>query len=150
MLNTIAGRIRRATFSGDKKPPGDEPFIPRRLTDADVSAVSAPTTPGTLTAPDGYFPPPPVEEIVPTLTSAKATVHSLYDIYDPPAQPPGTTRFVCISDTHSQTFNVPDGDVLLHSGDLSSYGRQADLEVTLNWLASLPHKIKMSVAGSFP
>lgn len=34
------------------------------------------------------------------------------------------TKFVCISDTHSQLkyVNIPDGDILLHSGDLTGRG----------------------------
>ncbi|KAF8813979.1 hypothetical protein BYT27DRAFT_7083116 [Phlegmacium glaucopus] len=32
------------------------------------------------------------------------------------------TRFVCISNTHSRTLDVPDGDALLHSGDLTNTG----------------------------
>ena len=58
---------------------------------------------------------------------------------------PGTswTRFVCISDTHSRKFRVPQGDVLLHAGDLSSQGCLEHLETTLQWLKSLDHRVKM-------
>ncbi|KDR66481.1 hypothetical protein GALMADRAFT_80777 [Galerina marginata CBS 339.88] len=58
------------------------------------------------------------------------------------------TRFVCISDTHSRTFNVPDGDVLLHSGDLTNMGTVADFKKTMEWLYGLPHKIKIIIAGN--
>mgnify|MGYP000894258806 CR=1 FL=1 len=38
---------------------------------------------------------------------------------------PGFIRFVCISDTHcdDEAFNnVPDGDVLIHTGDFTHVG----------------------------
>ncbi|KAH9474535.1 Metallophosphoesterase domain-containing protein 1 [Psilocybe cubensis] len=66
------------------------------------------------------------------------------------AKPPRTaeekadwTRFVCISDTHARTFDVPDGDVLLHSGDLTNLGTEADFQKTAEWLYCLPHKTKI-------
>jgi len=34
-----------------------------------------------------------------------------------------TIRFVCISDTHCNSINLPDGDVLIHSGDFTSTGK---------------------------
>ena len=43
---------------------------------------------------------------------------------------PHWTRFVLISDTHSRTgLQVPDGDILIHAGDLSSYGTPSQLKV---------------------
>jgi hypothetical protein len=41
------------------------------------------------------------------------------------------TRFICVSDTHCNTFDVPDGDFLLHAGDLTHSVR-------------LPHSIPLS------
>ncbi|TFK21206.1 hypothetical protein FA15DRAFT_672766 [Coprinopsis marcescibilis] len=58
------------------------------------------------------------------------------------------TRFVCISDTHSKTFDVPLGDVLLHSGDLSNLGTVRGLTATMEWLYGLPHKVKIIIAGN--
>ena len=65
----------------------------------------------------------------------------------PAADPEGAqwTRFVCISDTHSQTFIVPDGDVLLHSGDLMAKVNVLEFQATMDWLYELPHPVKMSV-----
>lgn len=82
-----------------------------------------------------------------TLRSAKdrEIVHLEYD--DPlnvPSVPSGYTRFVCVSDTHSRRFPVPDGDVLLHSGDLTNTGTLAEFEQTMDWICGLPHKLKMS------
>ncbi len=64
--------------------------------------------------------------------------------YDPEKPDARWTRFVCISDTHSVIdFPVPDGDILLHSGDMTTVGRVADLQKTLQWLSRLPHAAKM-------
>ncbi|KAG2149321.1 Metallo-dependent phosphatase-like protein [Suillus clintonianus] len=61
----------------------------------------------------------------------------------PPHPGSNWTRFVCISDTHSHTFHIPAGDVLLHAGDLSSWGSLSQLIVTVEWLKSLNHPVKM-------
>ena len=61
----------------------------------------------------------------------------------PPHPGPGWTRFVCISDTHSRKYRVPPRDVLLHGGDLSSWGHPSQLATTIEWLKSLEHPVKM-------
>ncbi|KIJ60615.1 hypothetical protein HYDPIDRAFT_183527 [Hydnomerulius pinastri MD-312] len=66
----------------------------------------------------------------------------------PPHPGPGWTRFVCISDTHSRKFRVPSGDVLLHGGDLSSWGSLSELTKTVEWLKTLDHPVKIMVAGN--
>ncbi|KAF8833592.1 Metallo-dependent phosphatase [Paxillus ammoniavirescens] len=66
----------------------------------------------------------------------------------PPHPGPGWTRFICISDTHSRTYRVPSGDVLLHAGDLSSWGTLPQLTTTVEWLKTLDHPIKFLVAGN--
>ncbi|GJJ12500.1 hypothetical protein Clacol_006743 [Clathrus columnatus] len=79
--------------------------------------------------------------------SSSSRVYTTYDLNNPPGRPGSDwTRFVCISDTHSRIVPVPPGDVLLHAGDLSSHGTLRDLEITLNWLKSLPHPLKMSAS----
>jgi hypothetical protein len=89
----------------------------------------------------------PINELQPlTLSSPTSRVHIEYDpdkLEPKPAGPDSWTRFVCISDTHSKTFDVPEGDVLLHSGDLTRTGKLEDFEKTLEWLYELPHKVKM-------
>lgn len=67
---------------------------------------------------------------------------------NPPPTRPGWTRFVCVSDTHGKTFDVPDGDVLLHSGDLTNLGLLKEFNVTMLWLYALPHKTKIIIAGN--
>ncbi|KAJ7154659.1 Metallo-dependent phosphatase-like protein [Mycena filopes] len=58
------------------------------------------------------------------------------------------TRFVLLSDTHGRTCDVPDGDVLLHTGDLTEWGTLNELEKTMEWLCALPHRVKIIIAGN--
>ncbi|CAG8600774.1 1378_t:CDS:2 [Cetraspora pellucida] len=71
-------------------------------------------------------------------------------IQDKPA--PDWTRFVCVSDTHNkvslETYHVPEGDVLLHSGDLTEVGKLDQIKTAVNWIKSLPHKHKIVIAGN--
>ena len=57
-------------------------------------------------------------------------------------------KLVIIADTHGETPEVPDGDVLIHCGDISSRGDLAELEGFNQWFSSLPHKYKILVAGN--
>lgn len=95
-----------------------------------------------------FFIPPLVHApIPPRVDGAQSVAHLAYtNTTNPPPRPNlPHTRFICISDTHSQIFDVPLGDVLLHSGDLTSKGKIEDFQVTLDWLCALPHKLKMWV-----
>ncbi|TFK35271.1 Metallo-dependent phosphatase-like protein [Crucibulum laeve] len=66
----------------------------------------------------------------------------------PPKPSDAWTRFVCISDTHSHTFNVPEGDVLLHSGDITNAGQFEEFDRTITWLAGLKHQKKIIIGGN--
>ncbi|KAJ3877547.1 Metallo-dependent phosphatase-like protein [Lentinula edodes] len=79
---------------------------------------------------------------------SKNIVYLEYDLSNLPPSSPGHTRFVCISDTHTRRFPVPDGDVLLHSGDLTNTGTLQEFERTMNWIYELPHKVKIIIAGN--
>jgi Icc-related predicted phosphoesterase len=59
-------------------------------------------------------------------------------------------RLVCLSDTHNRTDGlvVPDGDLLLHAGDLTGHGKADEIAQAARWLASLPHRHKVVVAGN--
>ncbi|KDQ60608.1 hypothetical protein JAAARDRAFT_151133 [Jaapia argillacea MUCL 33604] len=81
------------------------------------------------------------------LTASRATVYLQYDEV-PPHPGDCWTRFVCISDTHSHKYVVPPGDVLLHSGDLCSYGALDTLTPTMEWLMTLSHPMKIIIAGN--
>jgi Icc-related predicted phosphoesterase len=60
------------------------------------------------------------------------------------------TRLVLLADTHlfHEDLQVPDGDVLVHAGDLTQRGTLAELARADQWLASLPHRHKLVVAGN--
>ena len=62
----------------------------------------------------------------------------------------GHIRFVCLSDTHDRTnlLQVPIGDVLLHSGDFSRMGEDNDIKRFNSFLAKLPHRHKVVIAGN--
>lgn len=59
-------------------------------------------------------------------------------------------KCVAISDTHGghHQVEVPDGDVLIHSGDLCKYGRMEEVKDFASWLRKLPHKHKLITAGN--
>jgi Icc-related predicted phosphoesterase len=58
-------------------------------------------------------------------------------------------RIVAISDTHEKhKFPIPDGDVLVHAGDLTWQGDPAAIRRVGTWLRSLPHKHKIVIAGN--
>lgn len=65
-------------------------------------------------------------------------------------RPDGHTRFVCISDTHSthRRLEVPPGDVLIHCGDVSERGLLKEVLDFNLWLGTLPHKLKIVIAGN--
>ncbi len=60
-------------------------------------------------------------------------------------------RFVALADTHlfeSEGFAVPDGDVLIHAGDMLREGTLDELSRAAAWLKSLPHAHKILVPGN--
>ena len=44
--------------------------------------------------------------------------------------------------------NVPDGDVLIHCGDLTNVGKARELQSVNQWMGKLPHKTKIVIAGN--
>lgn len=61
-----------------------------------------------------------------------------------------SVRIVCISDTHGQHRHipVPAGDILIHAGDLTRSGAAGELGELSAWLAELPHRHKVLIAGN--
>jgi len=59
-------------------------------------------------------------------------------------------RVVCISDTHSlhQDLEIPEGDLLVHAGDLTSRGSLDEVKQFAQWFSSLPHRHKVVIAGN--
>ena len=79
--------------------------------------------------------------------------HWLYT-HRPPCQAPlqsskQPVKVVCISDTHNeQPARLPQGDILVHAGDITNTGSFAELQAHLDWLNTLPHAHKVVVAGN--
>lgn len=60
-------------------------------------------------------------------------------------------KIIHISDTHGKHRELgamPDGDVLVHSGDFSFAGSDNEALDFLNWFCDQPHKHKIFVAGN--
>lgn len=61
-------------------------------------------------------------------------------------------RIVCISDTHlthtKQDVPIPDGDILIHSGDATFMGREHEILQFAKWFNALPHKHKIFISGN--
>ncbi|KAL4911421.1 hypothetical protein BDW74DRAFT_8177 [Aspergillus multicolor] len=55
---------------------------------------------------------------------------------------------VCVSDTHNTNPSLPDGDILIHAGDLTQSGTTSELERQIDWLDSQPQRYKIVIAGN--
>lgn len=74
------------------------------------------------------------------------TVHSILEPVI--AAPQNGIRVVCISDTHNTQPTIPDGDLLLHAGDLTQSGSIKEVQAQIDWLDSQPHTYKVVIAGN--
>jgi predicted phosphodiesterase len=63
-----------------------------------------------------------------------------------------TMRITHISDTHNKhnqlTADLPGGDLIIHSGDISSIGRKSEIERFVRWFGNLPYTYKVFIAGN--
>eukprot|EP01118_Nematostelium_gracile_P017294 TRINITY_DN7341_c0_g1_i1.p1 TRINITY_DN7341_c0_g1~~TRINITY_DN7341_c0_g1_i1.p1 ORF type:complete len:211 (+),score=45.50 TRINITY_DN7341_c0_g1_i1:46-633(+) len=59
-------------------------------------------------------------------------------------------KIVCLSDTHNhhREIDIPKCDLLLHSGDFTSFGRQAHLDDFDRWLGDVPCTNKVVCPGN--
>jgi Icc-related predicted phosphoesterase len=59
-------------------------------------------------------------------------------------------RIAIVSDTHgwNQRLQVPGADLFLHAGDLTRRGTEGEIRQALDWIASLPHRHKVFIAGN--
>lgn len=61
-------------------------------------------------------------------------------------------KLVFTSDTHGLHdrlwHEIPEGDVLIHCGDVSNYGTAAQISDFIGWFTGLPHKHKIFIAGN--
>jgi 3',5'-cyclic AMP phosphodiesterase CpdA len=62
-----------------------------------------------------------------------------------------TLRIACISDTHNDNCreDVPPADIVIHAGDFTDDGTLGELQIAVDWISALPHKVKVVVAGTF-
>ena len=59
-------------------------------------------------------------------------------------------RIVAIADSHGlhDRLVVPDGDVLIHAGDVTRHGELEELPGLNAWFGALPHRHKLLIAGN--
>lgn len=60
-------------------------------------------------------------------------------------------KIISVSDTHGQhnsLENIPDGDLLIHCGDFSRYGKLSEINNFNEWLNKLPHPEKIVIGGN--
>jgi Icc-related predicted phosphoesterase len=60
-------------------------------------------------------------------------------------------RFVCISDTHNRHRELrplPPGDVLIHSGDFTNFGKEDEVREFYEWFSEQSFKYKILIAGN--
>ncbi|KAF9894436.1 hypothetical protein FE257_007939 [Aspergillus nanangensis] len=78
--------------------------------------------------------------------------HLLCRLRGPPhLSPPDARpiRVVCISDTHTLEWtDIPDGDLLIHAGDLANDGSVREIQASIDWLRTLPHPHKVVICGN--
>ncbi|KAG0017187.1 hypothetical protein BGZ80_008541 [Entomortierella chlamydospora] len=80
---------------------------------------------------------------------------NVYMVPNVPVEKPGPNwlRVVCISDTHNTTdannYSIPEADVLVHAGDLTTLGTHAQLDQFVDWIKSLTDiPLKIIIAGN--
>ena len=63
------------------------------------------------------------------------------------APPPLGLRLVCVSDTHGRHrhVNVPPGDILIHAGDFTHFGKEKDVTDFNDWLGEQDHSHKIVI-----
>lgn len=57
-------------------------------------------------------------------------------------------KLVAISDTHLYRPLIPDGDILIHAGDICAYGSEGEFKSEILWLSRHKHKYKIYVPGN--
>lgn len=59
-------------------------------------------------------------------------------------------KVVAISDTHNKhdALVLPEGDMLIHAGDVSGQGKQLEVEMFLRWFSEQPFQHKIFIAGN--
>ncbi|KAF8376453.1 hypothetical protein PRIPAC_82882 [Pristionchus pacificus] len=102
------------------------------------------------------FDPTSVEELWDEMKGSRVQYEITPDRQGAVNAPPSTPylTIVMISDTHCELKKmielnmIPDGDVLVHAGDITSYGDAANLAKFNEELERLPHRHKIVIAGN--
>lgn len=66
-------------------------------------------------------------------------------------RPEDSVRLVCIADTHNSQDILPllpDGDILVHAGDMTETGTLEEADAALAWISVQKHAHKIVVAGN--
>lgn len=84
----------------------------------------------------------------PVVFLARALHHCLLSLRPNPTAQAPAIRVVCISDTHTHRKRIPDGDILIHAGDLTNAGTVAEIQGELDWVRSQHHAYKIVIAGN--
>jgi Icc-related predicted phosphoesterase len=58
-------------------------------------------------------------------------------------------KIICISDTHDVYYpELPEGDMLIHAGDVALGGELMEVQRFVNWFRAQPHQYKVFVGGN--
>ena len=59
-------------------------------------------------------------------------------------------KLVFISDTHThhKKIEIPDGDIIIHCGDISRRGYKDEVIDFCDWFSELPHEHKIMIPGN--
>ena len=75
----------------------------------------------------------------------------IYNMRSPVLEPKSRAKsitIVCISDTHNERPEIPEGDILLPAGDLTQKGSFREIQDQIDWLDSQSHPFKIAIAGN--
>lgn len=103
-------------------------------------------------SPKDDFEPTPLPALL-VRAPVKLLLHQLYHLLtslrSTPRPSPSPIRVVCISDTHTHIpSEVPDGDLLIHAGDMTNTGSVEEIQAQIDWLSSLPHSEIVVISGN--
>lgn len=60
-------------------------------------------------------------------------------------------KIIFVSDTHGkheQLINLPEADMIIHAGDISTHGLISQIDSFVDWFSALPYKYKIFIAGN--
>ena len=85
-----------------------------------------------------------------SVSPLRVLASTIFSLRQPPLprSSPSSIKVVCISDTHNSQQQLPEGDLLIHAGDLTQSGTKLEMQRALDWLKKQPHKFKIVVAGN--